>query len=82
MEGPMATNPPGRLTAEIEFYETQKAEWLKNHRDDYVVVKGNNVIGFFKNFHEAYRAGYEKFGASVDFLVKRIAVQEPVFVVF
>lgn len=78
----MATNPPGRLSAEIEFYETQKTKWLKSHRDDYVVVKGNDVLGFFKNFHEAYFAGYERFGAHVDFLVKRIAPQEPVFVVF
>lgn len=78
----MATAPPTRLNAEIELYETQKAKWLRSHRDEFVVVKSNEVLGFFKNFHDAYFAGYERFGANVDFLVKRIAPQEPVFVVF
>ena len=78
----MAMTPPTRLGAEIELYEARKAEWLKDHRGDFVVVKGNEIIGFFTNFHEAYYAGFEKFGANTDFLVKRIVPQEPVFVVF
>lgn len=78
----MATNPPTRLNAEIEFYERRKVKWLRSHRDEFVVVKGNEVVGFFNNFHDAYFAGFERFGANVDFLVKRIAPQEPVFVVF
>ena len=78
----MSAAPTNRLSVEIEFYESRKAEWLKSHLDDFVVVKDNHVLGFFKNFHEAYYAGYEKFGDNVDFLVKRIASQEPVFVVF
>jgi len=78
----MAAAPPMPLSTEIEFYETRKAEWLKSHRDEFVVVKGNDVLGFFADFHEAYCKGVEKYGINTDFLVKRIVPQEPVFVVF
>ncbi len=78
----MATAPPTRLTAELELYEAHKSEWLKIHRDKFVVVKGTDPLGFFIDFHDAYRAGVEKYGIDADFLVKRVVPQEPVFVVF
>ncbi|HMC30179.1 MAG TPA: hypothetical protein VKL99_05050 [Candidatus Angelobacter sp.] len=78
----MSTAPPPRLTAELELYEAHKSEWLKSHRDEFAVVKGNHLLGFYANFHEAYSAGVEKYGINADFLVKRVVPQEPVFVVF
>lgn len=78
----MATAPPSRLIAEIGIYEAHKSEWLQTHRDKFVVIKGTEPLGFFSDFHEAYRAGVEKYGMDTDFLIKRVAAQEPVFVVF
>jgi hypothetical protein len=78
----MSTVPPTRLSVEIDFYETQKSEWLQDHRDEFVVLKGTDLLGFFPNFHEAYFAGSEKYGAGTDFLVKRVVPQEPLFEVF
>ena len=78
----MSTAPPTRLSAELEFYEAHKSEWLENNRDQFAVVKGNNLLGFFTNFHEAYQAGMQKYGADTDFLVKRVVPREPVFLVF
>lgn len=78
----MAATPRIRLCAEMEFYETHKAEWLKGHHDQFVVVKGDDVLGFFADFHEAYCKGAEKYGINTDFLVKRIVPKDPVFVVF
>ena len=78
----MSTAPPTRLTDELTFYEGHKSEWLKTNRDEFVVIKGNKVVGFFKAFHEAYSVGVEEFGLDADFLVKRVVLQEPVFVVF
>lgn len=78
----MAISPLTRLSTEIEFYETRKSEWLRSHQDEFVVVKGTEVLGFFSNFHNAYRAGVERYGVQADFLVKRVVAQEPVFVVF
>lgn len=73
---------PSRLSAEFELYEAQKTEWLKAHRGEFVVIKGEELLGFFADFHSAYSSGAEKYGISADFLVKRIVLQEPVFVVF
>ena len=78
----MSTAPPTRLTAELELYETNKSEWLKTNRDEFVVIKGTHVLGFFKVFHDAYCEGVAQFGVDSDFLVKRVVLQEPVFVVF
>jgi hypothetical protein len=68
-----------RLSSEYELYENKKSEWLGTHRNEFVVVKGEDLLGFFANFHEAYSAGVEKYGADVDFLVKRVVPQEPLF---
>ena len=78
----MSTAPPTRLTVELEYYETHKSEWLKTNRDEFVVIKGADVLGFFKIFYEAYCKGVEKYGMDADFLVKRVVLQEPVFVIF
>ena len=78
----MSTAPPTRLSIETDLYEAHKEEWLKEHHDEFVVVKGNALLGFFTNFHEAYSAGVEEYGIDADFLVKLVVPQEPVFVVF
>ncbi len=78
----MATAPPARLSVETAFYENHKLEWLQKHRGEFVVIKSTAPLGFFPDFHKAYRAGVEKYGVDADFLVKRIVAQEPVFVVF
>jgi hypothetical protein len=78
----MSTAPPTRLSEELSFYEAHKSEWLKTDRDRFVVVKGKNLLGFFINFQEAYRAGVDRYGLDTDFLVKRVVPQEPVFLVF
>ena len=74
--------PPIRLSTEIELYETRKSEWLQSHRDEFVVVKDKELLGFFPNFYEAYLAGAKKYGMSADFLVKRVVSQEPLFEMF
>ncbi|HEX3091951.1 MAG TPA: hypothetical protein VHW72_04965 [Candidatus Angelobacter sp.] len=78
----MKTPPPTRLALETELYEVHKSEWLKNHREQFVVVKGNDILGFFADFRQAYCAGAEKYGTDTDFLVKRVVPQEPVFAGF
>lgn len=78
----MSAAPPARLTIETETYETHKIQWLQEHRDEFVVIKGSELLGFYADFHRAYKAGVERYGRDTDFLVKRVAAHEPVFVVF
>lgn len=78
----MSTAPPARLSVETQLYEAQKSKWLRTHRDKFVVIKGQGLLGFFDNFHQAYAAGVAEYGMDTDFLVKRVVPQEPVFLVF
>lgn len=78
----MGGTPSERLVVEAKLYEKHKSEWLRKYRDQYVVLKGENLLGFFADFHNAYCAGVQEYGIEADFLVKRVVSQEPVFVVF
>jgi len=77
----MSTALPTRLSVETQLYEAQKSEWLRTHRDQFVVIKEQSLLGFFDNFHQAYTAGVAEYGMNIDFLVKRVVPQEPVFLV-
>lgn len=78
----MSAEEQTRLASELEYYETHKLEWLRQHPGDYVVVKGRSILGFYRAFEAAYRAGASSYGIGADFLVKQILEHEPVFFVF
>lgn len=78
----MATTAESPLTVELKFFESHKPQWLREHRDQYVVVHGLTALGFYENFSAAYFAGAEKYGTNTDFLVKKIVEQETVFVIY
>ena len=78
----MATSDETRLSKELEYYALHKDEWLRAHREQYVVVKDGTVLDFFPTFQAAYQAGAGTWGINTDFLVKQIVEQEPVFFVF
>jgi hypothetical protein len=78
----MATQPSSRLSAELATYESHKGEWLLAHRNEFVVMKGDRLLGFFPEFQEAYTVGVKEFGTDADFLVKRVTEHEPVCVVY
>ncbi|HVM93258.1 MAG TPA: hypothetical protein VMT67_10630 [Terriglobales bacterium] len=71
-----------RLAKELQCYTLHKDEWLRRHRDQYVVVRDSTVLDFFPTFEAAYQAGAGAWGLSTDFLVKQIIEHEPVFFVF
>ena len=55
---------------------------MSQHSGQYVVAKGNVILGFHATFEDAYRAGAQAWGLRADFLVKQIVENEPVFFVF
>jgi hypothetical protein len=78
----MAAGEQARLATELELYAFHKSEWLRRYPRQYVVIKDEKVLNFFPTFEAAYRAGASEFGLNVDFLVKQIVEQEPIFFVF
>jgi hypothetical protein len=73
---------PNRLSTELQLYRLRKDEWLGRHSGEYVVVKGEQVLGFYPEFAAAYTAGVAAWGAGVDFLVRQVLDFEPVYSVF
>ena len=69
-------DPLARIAQEIATYKARLPELLE-HEGEYVLIKGDEVIGFFKGSRAALREGYRRFGI-VPFLVKKVAAVEPV----
>jgi hypothetical protein len=44
------------LDKDFAFFKEHLADFLKDHRGEYVVIKNEQVIGFYKTQDEAFRA--------------------------
>ncbi len=75
-------SPENPLSRELAFYEIHKSEWLENHENQFVVVSGNQVAGFFKDYESAWDSGTKRFGLQADFLIKQICLNEPVYFLY
>jgi hypothetical protein len=61
-----------RLQHEIACYDKHRATFVEDHRDEYVLIKGQTIVGFFTEEVAAIHAGYDKFGNEA-FLVRLCA---------
>ena len=64
-----------KLQQEIEYYEAHRATFVEEHPDEFALIKGAALIGFYKDEVEAIRAGHAKFG-NEPFLVRKVAESE------
>ena len=80
-EAKMEAEQPARLTVELDYYGQHAREWVALKAGQYVVIKNKEVLGFYRDFEAAYRAGAATYGLETDFLVKQILEYEPVFIV-
>jgi hypothetical protein len=64
------------LAVEIATYKARLQELLA-HEGEYVLIKGDEVVGFFKTSRAALRVGRRRFGL-VPMLIKQVAAVEPV----
>ena len=65
------------LAADIATYRAQIADMVKEHENEYVLIREGEIIGFFADRCEAVREGYRRFGF-VPFLVKEVTPTERV----
>ena len=66
------------LELELETFNAMKDDLLKNHRDKFALIKGDQFLGAFDNPGNACEEGLRKFGRE-PFLVKRISEVEEVY---
>ncbi|HKW75581.1 MAG TPA: hypothetical protein VJN64_08665 [Terriglobales bacterium] len=70
------------LSRELAFYASHKSEWLEVHENQFVVVSGNRVAGFFNDYESAWDSGTKTFGLQANFLIKQICHHEPVYFLY
>jgi hypothetical protein len=70
-----------KLAAELELFEQKKAEWLRSHAGEFVVIAGAKIAGFYPDYESAFRAGLETSGLGNSFLVKQVWAEEPVYLI-
>ena len=76
MEG-RSTSALDVLAEELATYRAHLPELLREHRGDFMLDKGTEIIGFFPDDSAAIREGYRRFGGA-PFLVKEVAFPERV----
>ena len=62
------------LTTELETYKSNVGAWT-DHVGEFVVIRGNKVIGFYTSYADAVQVGYSECGLE-PFLVKPVRVIE------
>ncbi len=65
------------LNREQAVYDAKLSVWLSDHEGEFVVIKGEEVDGFYESRDEALAAGYSRFGIGPLF-VKQVSSSEPV----
>jgi len=64
------------LKQELATYRRELPGFLKEHEGEYVLIKENQVAGFWKTFEEALEAGHDRF-ALEPFMVRQVQREEP-----
>lgn len=67
---------PAELEKEINTYFRVKGDYVADDVGNFLLIKGENVIGVFESENDALREGFERFGTE-PFLVKQITELEP-----
>ena len=66
------------LDTELRYFDEHRHAWIREgHEDEWCVIRGRELLGFFDSLSEAYEAGVERFGEGVVFLVKQIRPEDP-----
>jgi hypothetical protein len=64
------------LEKELAYLESHKKELLAHHLGQYVLIKGNELVGAYTTESEAYTVGLKKFG-NQPMLIRKIVEDEP-----
>lgn len=69
-----------KFEKELSVYEHHRQAWLAEDREgQFVVIKGDEILGFYDDLEDAYSAGAKKFVEA--FLVREIKRSDDVQVI-
>jgi hypothetical protein len=72
----VGSDAPDLFKQEIAFFDQIKNSLLEKCGGQFVLIKGNQLVGTFTTFEEAYDKGVTEFGQE-PFLIKQLVAQEP-----
>ena len=66
---------PGKTSLDREqaVYEANRTRWVLEHKGKHVLIRGDEVVGFYESRDEALTVGYSQFGVGRLFLVQNEA---------
>ncbi len=74
----MSPSAAAPLEEEIAYYEANRDQLLGTHREQFVLIKGSQLVEVFASAREALDRGYDLFG-NAPFLVRQcLEVRRPV----
>jgi len=73
-------NEKNILDEEIAFYEANFEEFLHEHANRVLLIKGSELIGTFENAQDAIKEGMRRYDAG-PFLIRRPGEKTPTFTV-
>ena len=64
------------LQQEYDFFLAHLKEFSKTHLHEFVVIKAEQVIGFFDTYEKALRDGLARFGSQTPFFIEEVTEKE------
>jgi hypothetical protein len=65
------------LEQEYKYFLSHLEEFSKTHLNEFVVIKGEQLVGFFNSYEKALRDGLQRFG-NVPFFIEEVKEEEVV----
>lgn len=66
------------LHAEFAVYENHLSEFLRQAAGKFVVISGQQILGYYERYPDALRSGYARCGVEKPFLVQKIEPAEKI----
>ena len=66
------------LQQEYGFFLARLNEFMKTHLHEFVVIKGEEVIGFFDFYENALPTGLARFGSQTPFFIEEVKEEEAI----
>ena len=70
------------LKVELEYFESNRQEWLHTHLGEYALVSGDRLLGFFVTWRAGFEFGIKYAGVGTAFLLKQVLAENEVFYIF
>jgi hypothetical protein len=65
------------LSREQAVYDANLSRWARGHEGEFVLIKGEETVGFYATRDAALEVGYARFGV-VPLFVRRVLPDEPI----